>query len=116
MGNLINNTSPDSAMKSYEDASPNPELLIKSIADQGYSLETGLADLMDNSITAIANQIEILIDFHSQPFQLFIADDGYGMTEEELSKNMQFPSTSPEFSRQTKDLGRFGLGLKTASF
>ena len=99
-----------------EEASPNPEYLIKSIAEQGYSLETSLADLMDNSISAKANKIEVLIDFDSEPFKLFLADNGQGMTEEELSKNMQFPSNSPEDSRSNSDLGRFGLGMKTASF
>ena len=43
-----------------ENASPNPEYLIKSIAEQGYSLETSLADLMDNSISANANKIEVI--------------------------------------------------------
>lgn len=99
-----------------EDASPNPEFLIKSIAEQGYSLETSLADLMDNSISAKANKIEVLIDTDSEPFKLFLADNGQGMTEEELSRNMQFPSNSPEHSRSNSDLGRFGLGMKTASF
>lgn len=99
-----------------EEASPNPEYLIKSIAEQGYSLETSLADLMDNSISARANKIEVLIDTDSEPFKLFLADNGQGMTEEELSKNMQFPSNSPEDSRSNSDLGRFGLGMKTASF
>lgn len=99
-----------------EDASPNPEYLIKSIAEQGYSLETSLADLMDNSISAKADKIEVLIDTDSEPFKLFLADNGEGMTEEELSKNMQFPSNSPEDSRLNSDLGRFGLGMKTASF
>lgn len=99
-----------------EDASPNPEYLIKSIAEQGYSLETSLADLMDNSISAKADKIEVLIDTDSEPFKLFLADNGQGMTEPELSKNMQFPSNSPEDSRLNSDLGRFGLGMKTASF
>ncbi|GGZ88201.1 ATP-binding protein [Algibacter mikhailovii] len=99
-----------------EDASPHPEYLIKSIAEQGYSLETSLADLMDNSISAKADKIEVLIDTDSEPFKLFLADNGHGMTEEELSKNMQFPSNSPEDSRSDSDLGRFGLGMKTASF
>lgn len=99
-----------------EDASPNPEYLIKSIAEQGYSLETSLADLMDNSISAEADKIEVLIDTDSEPFKLFLADNGKGMTEEELSNNMQFPSNSPEDSRSNSDLGRFGLGMKTASF
>jgi len=99
-----------------EDAQPNPEYLIKSIAEQGYSLETSLADLMDNSISAKANKIEVLIDMDSEPFRLFMADNGEGMTEEELSQNMKFPSNSPEDDRLNSDLGRFGLGMKTASF
>lgn len=99
-----------------EDASPNPEYLIKSIAEQGYSLETSLADLMDNSISANADKIEVLIDMEDEPFRLFLADNGDGMTEESLSKNMQFPSNSPENKRKDEDLGRFGLGMKTASF
>ncbi|MFA8434139.1 MAG: ATP-binding protein [Marinifilaceae bacterium] len=100
----------------FENASPNPEYLIKSIAEQGYSLETSLADLMDNSISANADKIEVLIDADFEPFTLFMADNGNGMTEDELRKNMQFPSNSPEFTRNESDLGRFGLGLKTASF
>ncbi len=100
----------------FEDANPNPEYLIKSIAEQGYSLETSLADLMDNSISANASRIEVLIDFESEPFRLFLSDNGDGMTEEELSLNMRFPSCSPEQSRTPIDLGRFGLGMKTASF
>ena len=99
-----------------EDASPNPEYLIKSIAEQGYSLETSLADLMDNSISANADKVEVLIDTDSEPFKLFLADNGEGMTEKELSENMQFPSNSPDESRHDFDLGRFGLGMKTASF
>lgn len=79
-------------------------------------METALADLIDNSITATASKVELLLDTERSPFSLFIADDGYGMTESELSKNMRFPSSSPESSRKDFDLGRFGLGLKTASF
>jgi hypothetical protein len=99
-----------------EDAAPNPEHLIKSIAEQGYSLETSLADLMDNSISAKADKIEVVIDTNSEPFRLFLADNGQGMSEDALRRNMQFPSASPEGDRNSKDLGRFGLGMKTASF
>jgi hypothetical protein len=99
-----------------EDASPNPEYLIKSIAEQGYSLETSLADLMDNSISAKAEKIEVLIKMDQEPFTLFLADNGMGMNESELVKSMQFPSNSPEEKRSGNDLGRFGLGMKTASF
>ena len=99
-----------------EVADPNPEYLIKSIAEQGYSLESSLADLMDNSVSANANKIEVLIKMEQEPFTLFIADNGNGMDEETLKASMQFPSNSPENERNVSDLGRFGLGMKTASF
>lgn len=103
-------------INNIEPADPNPEYLIKSIAEQGYSLESALADLMDNSISANANKIEVLLKMDQEPFTLFIADNGLGMDEDELKSNMQFPSNSPEESRKSSDLGRFGLGMKTASF
>jgi len=99
-----------------EVAEPNPEYLIKSIAEQGYSLESSLADLMDNSVSAKANKIEVLIKMEQEPFTLFVADNGNGMDEETLRTSMQFPSNSPEKERNVADLGRFGLGMKTASF
>ncbi len=103
-------------MIEYEDVTPNPEYLIKSIAEQGYSLETALADLMDNSISAHADKIEILIKMDEEPFTLFLADNGDGMDEEALKSSMHFPSNSPDSQRAALDLGRFGLGMKTASF
>jgi hypothetical protein len=99
-----------------EVADPNPEYLIKSIAEQGYSLESSLADLMDNSVSANSNKIEVLIKMEQEPFTLFVADNGHGMDEDALKVNMQFPSNSPEIERNAFDLGRFGLGMKTASF
>jgi len=102
--------------KNFELANPNPEFLIKSIAEQGYSLETALADLMDNSISANASRIEVLTKIDEEPFILFLCDNGDGMSNESLKRNMQFPSKSSEDLRESNDLGRFGLGLKTASF
>ncbi|PLX70370.1 MAG: ATP-binding protein [Denitrovibrio sp.] len=100
----------------YEDVTPNPEYLIKSVAEQGYSLEAALADLIDNSISAVADKIEILIKTAKEPFTLILADNGHGMDEETLKKSMRFPCTSPDNPRTQSDLGRFGLGMKTASF
>ena len=97
-------------------ANPNPENLIKSIAEQGYSLETALADLIDNAITANADKVEILTDTNNEPYTLFLADNGDGMSKNLLKQSMQFPSESPENNRNHADLGRFGLGMKTASF
>lgn len=103
-------------MIQYEDVTPNPEYLIKSIAEQGYSLESALADLIDNSISANATQVEVLIKTDKEPFTLYLTDNGKGMDEKTLKASMHFPSTSPDDSRKSHDLGRFGLGMKTASF
>lgn len=99
-----------------EQAIPNPEFLIKSIAEQGYSLESALADLIDNSISAEADKIEVLTDQVNGSLNLFLTDNGAGMSEKELRANMQFPSDLMENTRAPHDLGRFGLGMKTASF
>jgi hypothetical protein len=103
-------------MMEYEEAEPNPEHLIRSIAEQGYSFESSLADLIDNSISAEATGVEVLIDMDQEPFTLFLADNGTGMSERILKSSMQFPSSSPAMDRNETDLGRFGLGMKTASF
>lgn len=103
-------------MINSENANPNPEFLIKSIAEQGYSLETALADLIDNSISANADKIEILINFEEEPCTLYLSDNGVGMDEALLKSNMLFPSNSIDATRNSSDMGRFGLGMKTASF
>lgn len=107
---------PRTSDRPEENDIPNPEFLIKAIAEQGYSLQTSLADLIDNSVTADAGQVEILVDTSMESFTLFLADNGNGMSEKALAANMKFPSSSPEGSRHKNDLGRFGLGMKTASF
>ncbi len=100
----------------FEEVVPNPETFIKSIAEQGYTLETALADLMDNSISARADKIEVLSKKRDHKITVYIADNGIGMTESQLAENMRFPSQSVDAERDRGDLGRFGLGMKTASF
>lgn len=100
----------------FEEVIPNPEMFIKSIAEQGYTLETALADLMDNSISADADKIEILSEQKDGKITVYISDNGIGMNETQLAANMRFPSNSMESARDKNDLGRFGLGMKTASF
>ncbi|MBB5438543.1 hypothetical protein HDC92_002219 [Pedobacter sp. AK017] len=96
--------------------SPPPVFFIRSISEQGYTLSTAIADLIDNSLSAGATRIEILLDAHIIPLKIFIADNGGGMTSDDLTENMRFPSADLELDRNNNDLGRFGLGLKTASF
>ena len=96
--------------------SPPPVFFIKSISEQGYSLSTAIADLVDNAVTAGATRIELLMDANTAPLRFFIADNGCGMTADELKENMRFPSADLDEQREGNDLGRFGLGLKTGSF
>ncbi len=55
---------------------------------------------MDNSISANADKIEVLIKMEQEPFTLFIADNGDGMSEKILKASMLFPSKSLEDKRQ----------------
>lgn len=84
--------------------------------DIGYTLESALADVIDNAISANAATIHISYDTNdSEPF-LAIVDDGEGMSRETLLDAMRPGSQSPTATREDTDLGRFGLGMKTASF
>jgi hypothetical protein len=91
-------------------------MLIESMRDIGYSLETALADIIDNSITAHASTIEIMTDPGQSELRIGILDNGSGMTENQLFAAMRPGSRNPLEKRSLSDLGRFGLGLKTASF
>lgn len=95
---------------------PRASSLFESMRDIGYSLETAVADIIDNSITAAASRVEIWFDFDTPESVLGIVDNGKGMNHEELVNAMQHGSQHPRSLREDNDLGRFGLGLKTASF
>lgn len=84
--------------------------------DIGYSLEAAIADIIDNSITATASRVEIWFEFDIPEPVLGIVDNGKGMNREELIDAMRHGSLHPRSQREADDLGRFGLGLKTASF
>lgn len=81
----------------------------------GYSMETAVADIIDNSISADADEINIDFSWNAGNPWLAITDNGYGMTRTELITAMRFGSVSPFVARSINDMGRFGLGLKTAS-
>jgi hypothetical protein len=84
--------------------------------DFGYTLETAMADIIDNSVTAGASSVRILTETGSDEPWIAIIDDGGGMTEAELIEAMRPGSKNPLDEREGHDLGRFGLGLKSASF
>jgi hypothetical protein len=94
---------------------PNPADLIESLRDFGYTLPTAIADLVDNSITAKASNITVTLDSTSKQPHIALVDDGTGMSEDRLVEAMRLSSIGPSANREANDLGRFGLGLKTAS-
>lgn len=98
------------------DATPHAASLIQSLRDIGYSAETALADIIDNSITAGARHVEILSEANAAEPAIAILDDGRGMSMEQLIEAMRPGSSNPLDARDAGDLGRFGLGLKSASF
>lgn len=98
----------------YADMPPYAPTLMESTRAIGYSIETAIADIIDNSLAANAAQIDIDF-FPIGEAYISILDDGDGMSEEELVAAMQYGSRSPLDIREESDLGRYGLGMKTAS-
>ena len=97
-----------------EELPPEPQL-VESMRAVGYSIETAVADIVDNSIAADSTNIRLLFKGLPKP-QILILDDGSGMSKDELRTAMKLAGKSPSSTRTKTDLGRFGLGLKTASF
>lgn len=91
---------------------PSASRLMDSLRDIGYELSSAVADLVDNSVDAGASDVDIAVAHDGADSWLRIADNGHGMTAGELDEAMRYGA-----SRQygDSDLGRFGLGLKTAS-
>ena len=98
-----------------EDTPPNVSSFIKSLRDIGYTFEIAVADVLDNSITANSENIKIYSAVDPD-LVLCILDDGIGMDDDSLREAMRLSTKDPDTQRDGKDLGRFGLGLKTASF
>lgn len=91
---------------------PSAKRLIRSLRDMGYEFEAAVADLIDNSIAARANTVRVDVVWNGDYSYVMISDNGEGMTGPELREALRFGS---EREYDTEDLGKFGLGLKTAS-
>ena len=102
-------------MSIYKKNNPQAAVLMNSMRSMGYTFESAIADVIDNSISAHAT--EVVIRFPIDPSDCFVAicDNGEGMTEEELFDAMKYGSEQKTDNRSADDLGRFGLGLKSAS-
>ena len=95
---------------------PNASSLLESMRSIGYSFETALADIIDNSISANAKEIRIYQRQSDERPYIQVLDNGFGMSNKELIEAMRLGSKNPIEKRSVTDLGRFGLGLKSASF
>lgn len=112
----MSDDSPIASQANPDRAAPHPAALIEALRSLGYSLETAVADLVDNSISHGATHIRIRFDWAGQSSIISISDDGCGMDEGQLVEAMRPGAHDPRAPRALNDLGRFGLGLKTASF
>ncbi len=92
---------------------PDPARVMEGLRDTGYSFNTAAADIIDNSIAAKATKIDITLNLDSTGnITVNFADNGCGMNEEELENAMRYGSNRRQ---DPSSLGKFGLGLKTAS-
>lgn len=100
----------------FRHAPPRAAAMMEALRGLGYSTATALADIIDNSIAAGAKAVDLTFDWNGKQTRILIEDDGRGMSAEELDSAMRLGDRNPLDRRAESDLGRFGLGLKTASF
>lgn len=102
-------------MATIIDNPPSAYVLMDSMRNIGYSFNSAIADIVDNSISAGAKRIDICVPANPEDVYLAIIDDGAGMDAEALRVAMRYGSKSKNEKRADQDLGRYGLGLKSAS-
>lgn len=93
---------------------PFAPVLMESTRAIGYSIESAVADVIDNSVAAKATNISIFFNCLPKPY-IAICDDGTGMNNDQITEAMRYGTASPSETRRDDDLGRYGLGMKTAS-
>lgn len=96
----------------FESITPSAARLTESLRDIGYDFPAAIADLVDNSVSAGAEHVDVFIEFDGPESYVLIADDGAGMSESALTEALRFGSRR---DYEQGELGRYGLGLKTAS-
>lgn len=89
--------------------------ILSVFSRSGYSLNSAISDLIDNSITAKATIIEIYFDLDGENSKIILKDNGKGMSEEELINSVKLAPKKFKEIRRSEELGRFGIGLKSAT-
>jgi hypothetical protein len=102
-------------MNNYLENNPSAEIVVNSMRAMGYSFESAISDVIDNSIAVKSSLIELKFPIDPTECYVAICDNGSGMTRERLIEAMKYGSQTEDGTRAIDDLGRFGLGMKTAS-
>jgi hypothetical protein len=100
--------------KESTELNPEPRGQYELYKGLGYTIEEALSDLLDNSIDARATKAEIrFVRTDTTLEAIEIIDNGEGIPSDYIETAMQitYASNKDDFS-----LGKFGLGMKTASF
>ena len=97
-------------------APPKAFAMVEALRGLGYSTASALADIVDNSIAAGAQDVDLVFRWNGAASTVSISDNGKGMSRAELLAAMRLGDRNPLAERGAQDLGRFGMGLKTASF
>jgi len=95
---------------------PRADAMIESLRGLGYTTGTALADIIDNSISAGASRVDVCFGWAAKDSWISVIDNGVGMSDSTLESAMRLGDRNPLHRRNEADLGRFGMGLKTASF
>ncbi|MFZ0699878.1 MAG: ATP-binding protein [Thermoplasmata archaeon] len=100
----------------YDVVEPRADAIAESLRNFGYSLPNAIADLVDNSLSAQSTEVSVTFWWDGPASWVRVRDNGRGMSDADLKEAMRLGTKSPLEPRDSTDLGRFGLGLKTASF
>lgn len=94
---------------------PAAAAMMGSLRGVGYDAKTAVADLVDNCVAASASKVWVQLRWDGPRSSVLIWDNGTGMSADALDKAMTLGAQPHDAVRTATDLGRFGLGLKTAS-
>jgi len=91
---------------------PNARRTIEALRELGYDSYASVLDLLDNCIDAQAKRIDVKVNEHKGDIVITLDDDGFGMDDATLDEALRLGSDT---AQEPGDLGKFGLGLVTAS-
>src|SRR3990172_11401567 len=94
------------------DNPPNPRRTMDALREMGYDSYASVLDIVDNAIDAQATHVDVSVEERAGDIIISILDNGSGMDEETLSEALRLGSDT---AREAGDLGKFGMGLVTAS-